>query len=88
MCIRDRHQTIKYLVENNVTVYQYLLTYQGEYSASPMFGVPAHNGVCHGDDHIYLWVMKSLGLTDITSMIGNSIKYSFYILKDVFITFW
>ena len=69
------HQTIKYLVENNVTVYQYLLTYQGEYSTSPIFEVPAHNGVCHGEDLIYLWVIKSYGLADITQVLGNSTNY-------------
>ena len=65
------HQTIKYLVENNVTVYQYLLTYEGEYSLSPFFEVPPHNGVCHGDDIIYTWVVKSVGLSDVSEVLGK-----------------
>ena len=66
------HQTINLLVEQNVTLYQYLLTYQGEYSASVFFGgTPPGNGVCHGDDLIYLWVAKASGTADISDLLGN-----------------
>ena len=66
------HQTINRLVEQNVTLYQYLLTYQGEYSASVFFGgTPPGNGVCHGDDLIYLWVAKASGTADISDILGN-----------------
>ena len=54
-----------------MTVYQYLLTYEGEYSLSPFFGVPPHNGVCHGDDIIYTWVVKSVGLSDVSEVLGK-----------------
>ena len=47
-------KTINYLLEQDMTVYQYVLTYQGEYSFSQVWGVdPA--GVCHADDLIYIW---------------------------------
>ena len=65
------HQTINHLVEQNVKLYQYLLTYQGEYSASVFFGTPPGNGVCHGDDIIYLWTAKASGTADISDLLGN-----------------
>ena len=68
------HQTINRLVEQNVTLYQYLLTYQGQYSVSALFGVPVGNGVCHGDDLIYLWVVKAVGTADVSGLLGNILK--------------
>ena len=41
-----------------MTVYQYLLKYEGKYSASVLFGAPVGTGVCHADDLIYLWDVK------------------------------
>ena len=57
-----------------VTLYQYLFTYQGQYSVSPFFQVPPGNGVCHGDDLIYLWVVKAVGTADVTGLLGNILK--------------
>ena len=65
------HQTINHLVDQNVTVYQYLLTYQGKYSISPLFDVSVGNGVCHGDDLIYFWNSSAMGTADISSVLGN-----------------
>ena len=45
---------INYMLEYGVTVYQYLLTYEGEYSLSMVWGLDP-TGVCHGDDLIYVW---------------------------------
>jgi hypothetical protein len=73
------HKTINLLVEQNVTLYQYLLTYQGEYSASVLFGgTPPGNGVCHGDDIIYLWVAKASGTADITDIFGNILNITLF----------
>ena len=65
------HQTINHLVDQNVTVYQYLFTYQGKYSISPLFDVSVGNGVCHGDDLIYFWNSNAMGTADISSVLGN-----------------
>jgi len=48
------HKTINYLLEQDMVVYQYMLTYEGQYSFSQLFGVDP-TGVCHADDLIYLW---------------------------------
>jgi len=48
------YKTIKYLLDHSVTVYQYILTYQGEHSFTESFGIPPV-GVCHADDLMYLW---------------------------------
>ena len=37
-----------------MTVYQYLLTYEGQFSFTQLFGQDPV-GVCHADDLIYLW---------------------------------
>ena len=65
------NQTINQLVNQNVTLYQYLLTYQGQYSISPLFNVSVGNGVCHGDDLIYFWNSNAMGTADISSVWGN-----------------
>ena len=56
------YRTIKYLVEHGSTVFQYVLSYEGEYSFSALYGVPA-NGVCHADDLLYLWNPSFSGKT-------------------------
>ena len=48
-------KTINYLVAQDVTVYQYILSYEGEFSFSQAFGVDPPLGVCHADDLIYIW---------------------------------
>ena len=54
------YKTIDYLIKHGVTVYQYILTYEGEYSFSEIYSVPP-NGVCHADDLLYLWNPSFLG---------------------------
>ena len=58
------YRTIKYLVEHGSTVFQYVLTYEGEYSFSALYGIPA-NGVCHADDLLYLWNPSFSGTTQL-----------------------
>ena len=48
------YRTIDYLVKHGSTVFQYILTYEGEFSFSQLYYVPKQ-GVCHADDLIYLW---------------------------------
>jgi len=48
------HNGIRHLLKHGVTVYQYLLTYQGEYSYLNGFGIPT-SGVCHADDLFYIF---------------------------------
>ena len=48
------YKTVNYLIKHGITVYQYILTYQGEYSFSQLFGIQPL-GVCHADDLMYLW---------------------------------
>ena len=65
------HQTINYLVEHNVTVYQYIFSYHGKYSTSLLFGgTPVGTGVSHGDDLIYLWISSAAGVNDISGILG------------------
>merc|ERR1712156_318779 len=54
------YRTIKYLIKHGVTVYQYILTYEGEFSFSEVYNV-LPNGVCHADDLLYLWNPWLLG---------------------------
>ena len=58
------HSTYKltgYLIKQNISVYQYIVTYEGKSSfASVWFGLPNPIGVCHGDDLIYLWNFADL----------------------------
>ena len=63
------HETINYLVQYGVIVYQYILTYEGKYSFSTLDGVPVGTGVTHGDDLFYLWDMPYL--TDLGYNIGK-----------------
>ena len=51
-------------MEHGSTVFQYVLTYEGEYSFSALYGIPA-NGVCHADDLLYLWNPSFLGKTQL-----------------------
>ena len=53
-------KTINYLIQHGVTVYQYILTYEGEHSFSEVYSVPP-TGVCHADDLLYLWNPWLLG---------------------------
>ena len=48
------HNAIGYLLKHGAKVYQYLLTYQGEYSSVNGFGIPT-SGVAHADDLFYIF---------------------------------
>ena len=48
------YKTINYFLEQNMNVYQYLLTYRGMYSITNTIGVEPV-GVSHADDLIYMW---------------------------------
>ena len=48
------YRTINYLVTHGITVFQYILTYQGRYSFTNAFDLPTI-GVCHADDLLYLF---------------------------------
>ena len=48
------HRTIKHMIEHGVTVYEYILTYQGSFSLTQVYGIDPI-GVCHGDDLGYQW---------------------------------
>jgi len=48
------YKTVKYMTEHNVTVYQYVLSYEGQYSYTMLFGQPSF-GVAHVDDIMYLF---------------------------------
>ena len=55
---------------------------EGKYSVSPFFGVPVGNGVCHGDDLIYLWVVKAVGTSDVSSLTGKTNILWYYYNND------
>eukprot|EP00091_Calanus_sinicus_P022818 TRINITY_DN7448_c0_g1_i3.p1 TRINITY_DN7448_c0_g1~~TRINITY_DN7448_c0_g1_i3.p1 ORF type:complete len:435 (+),score=107.28 TRINITY_DN7448_c0_g1_i3:279-1583(+) len=73
------HKTINYFLEHGMTVYQYILTYEGEFSLSQLFGVDP-TGVCHADDLLYLW-----DPVDITfgSLSGDDV-----LVRDVMTSAW
>jgi len=48
------HKTVEAFLRNNMNVYQFQLTYQGEHSYTELLGIPPL-GVCHSDDLIYLF---------------------------------
>ena len=49
------YKTINYLLEQNMNVYQYILTFRGSYSVCPILFGYEPVGVSHADDLIYLW---------------------------------
>merc|ERR1711962_411141 len=49
------HKKIGYLLRQNVTVYQYVLTHRGGFSITQMNGPSETHGVSHADDLIYEW---------------------------------
>ena len=48
------HKTVEAFLRNNMNVYHFQLTYQGEHSYTELLGIPPL-GVCHSDDLIYLF---------------------------------
>ena len=54
--LHSNYKLIGYLLEHKITVYQYIVTYEGKHSfATVWFGLPEPIGVNHGDDLLYLW---------------------------------
>jgi len=49
------HKTSELMLSQGMKVFQYMLTHQGQYSFSQLFGIPEPVGVCHADDLLYLW---------------------------------
>jgi len=49
------HRTSELMLSQGMTVFQYMLTHQGRYSFTQLFGIPEPVGVCHADDLLYLW---------------------------------
>ena len=54
MFLYGTHKTINYLLQHNVKVYHYLLSYRGQFSFTQLFGLEPL-GTAHADDLIYLW---------------------------------
>ena len=60
------YKTIEHFLKQGMTVYQYILSYQGKFSFSQFVGIEPI-GVCHIDDLFYLWnpvLGKDLTLPD------------------------
>ena len=52
--LHGTHKFIKHLLAQKISLYHYILTYEGQFSFTQLFGVdPA--GVCHADDLQYQW---------------------------------
>ena len=78
------HKMINYLIKHDVTVYQYMLTYEGEFSFTQLFGLnPA--GVCHADDLIYLWdpVLQYGNEPILGPLTGNDVA-----IRDIMTSAW
>ena len=58
------HKMVNYLANHEVKVFQYILTYQGQYSLTQFYGLDAV-GVCHGDDLFYIWESLPLNEQDL-----------------------
>ena len=48
------YKMVQFLTKWNITTYQYLLTFRGQFSYSQLYGIEPM-GVCHADDLIYLF---------------------------------
>ena len=71
------YRTVDYLVNHGSTVFQYILTYEGEFSFSQLYYV-SPQGVCHADDLLYLWnpsFSTYLGRLNLSSLIRLSINF-------------
>jgi len=71
------YKTVKYMVEWNVTVYQYILTYWGEYTLSEYWGLGKF-GAAHGDDLIYMWDLPGL----------PPLNEDDALIRDIMVTAW
>ena len=69
------HRTIKHMVNQifrSNQIFQYVLTYQGRFSLSNVYGIPTM-GVCHADDLLYLF-----------EPLGNTTSFNDYYFVIVF----
>jgi len=73
------YKTINYMLEQGMTVYQYILTYEGEFSFSERFGVDPE-GVCHADDLLYIW---DSNIVDGDMLTGNDV-----LVREIMTTAW
>ena len=48
-------KTIDYMSSHGVKIFEYIVTYEGEYSFTQAAGIESVLGVCHGDEMIYMW---------------------------------
>ena len=64
------YKTTNYLLQQNVKVYQAILTYQGQYSLTNYLGLGKY-GVCHADDLFYMWTLKDLPLNSEDTKVRN-----------------
>ena len=71
------YKMINYLVKHGVTVYEYILTYEGAYSLTQLFGVDSV-GVCHADDLFYIWQSDDFPLPVEDSLV----RWSIFTLRD------
>ena len=65
------HKMVNYLANHGVTVFQYILTYQGKHSLTQLYGLDTI-GVCHGDDLFYIWELSPFLVTDEDLLVSNT----------------
>ena len=75
-CLYGTYKTANLWLQNGVTVYQYILTYEGHFSDSINNGLPLM-GVAHGDDLLYVWNYSN------TEIYGDDI-----IVQNIMTTAW
>jgi len=69
------YMTINYFLDHGVTVFQYILSYRGQFSLTQEFGVDPL-GVCHADDLLYIWDPVDIGpgnLTGEDALVRNTV---------------
>ena len=64
------YRTVQYFQKSGMKVYQYLLSYEGEYSFTQDVGV-SPRGVSHGDDIFYFWKRPGKRLNFRDSQVQN-----------------
>jgi len=79
------HKKIGFLVNQNITVYQYVLTHRGQFSITQLNGVPETHGVSHADDLIYEWepVFGTDWDTELHKLSGNDAR-----VRDILTGAW
>jgi len=76
--LHSTYKTVKYMAKWNVTVYQYILSYEGQWSYSAILGLGKF-GVAHGDDLVYMW--DPLGFT-------FPLNEDDALIRDIMVTAW